>query len=166
LLSLIRAFRPYPPNTALDSQQVLLARGAYLICLSAAVTLGADIVAMLRYPAVWIGLQSGYVLAALIGGMTGLSGLMGMRIHATARQSGLASMRRGWSRAMVISLVGAFICALYPQHWSQNRTVGGLGILFSLFTVVVGIVIFFASVWAWGMVVSPPLENARRGFHR
>lgn len=164
LLSIIRAFRPYHPNTALEGQQVLMVRGGYLICLAAAVTLGADGVAMLRYPAVWIGLQSGYVLATLVGGMALLTALMGWRLHATARQSGLVSTHRGWVRAIVISLVGAFICALYPLHWSQNRSGGGLSILFSLFTIVVGMVIFFASVWAWGMFVSPQMNTPDEDF--
>jgi hypothetical protein len=164
LLSIIRAFRPYQPETALEGQQVLLVRGAYLICLSAAVTLSAESVAMLRYPAVWIDLQSGYVLAGLVGGMALLTALVGGRLHATARLSRLVSTRRGWVRAILISLVGAFICALYPLHWSQNRLVDGLGILFSLFTIVVGMVICFSSVWAWGVVVSPLMEAPDEDF--
>src|SRR5216684_2904787 len=65
LLSVVRAFRPYQPDGAEDSQKVLLVRGAYLTCVSVAVTLGADMVAMLRYPYVWIGLPAGYTLAAI-----------------------------------------------------------------------------------------------------
>src|SRR5579859_204596 len=52
LLSVVRAFRPYQLNMLVDSQQLLLVRGAYLTCLSIAVTLGADMVAILRYPSV------------------------------------------------------------------------------------------------------------------
>src|ERR1700686_4833929 len=59
LLSVVRAFRPYQPNISVASQQLLLVRGAYLTCLSVAVTLGADVVAMLRYPAVWVGVPAG-----------------------------------------------------------------------------------------------------------
>src|ERR1700680_4035325 len=44
LLSMIRAFRPYQPGRVGYSQQLLFARGAYLTCLSVAVTLGADLV--------------------------------------------------------------------------------------------------------------------------
>jgi hypothetical protein len=158
LLSVIRAFRPYQPDTAVDSQQVLLTRAGYLICLAVAVTLGADIVAMLRYPAVWIGFPAGYILVALVGGMALLTALMGWRIHHTARQS-TTSARQGWTRAIVISLVGTIICALYPQNWRANTPVGGLWTVFILFTIVVGMVIFLTSVWVWGMVLSPPLET-------
>ncbi len=164
LLSVIRAFRPYQPNTALNGQQVLLARAEYLTCLAAAVTLGADIVAMLRYPAVWFGSSAGYILAALVGGMALLTALMGWRIHHTVRQSKLPSEQHGWTRAIVISLVGAIICALYPQNWRQNTPVGGLWTVFALFTIVVGMIIFFASVWAWGMALSPPLETQVEDF--
>src|SRR5258708_5513782 len=122
LLSIIRAFRPYQAGGVGDSQQVLFARGAYLTCLSVAVTLGADIVAMLRYPSVWLGFPAGYVLAVLVVGMALLTALVGWSIHRTARdsESVVPSAHRGWTRAVGISLVGAIICALYPENWRQN----------------------------------------------
>jgi hypothetical protein len=158
LLSMIRAFRPYQPDSVGDGQQVLLVRGAYFTGLSVAVTLGADIVAMLRYPSVWIGLPAGYILAALVVGMAFLTALVGWNIHHAARDSSVPPTHRGWIRAVGISLVGAIICALYPLNWHQDIPAGGFGTIFILFTVVVGMVIFFASVWAWGMVISPSLE--------
>ena len=164
LLSMIRAFRPYQAGKAGDGQQLLLARGAYLTCLSVAVTLGADIVAMLRYPSVWIGLPAGYILAALVVGMALFTALVEWRIYRTARESIVPSTHRGWIRAVGISLVGAIICALYPLNWHQDIPSGGFGTVFILFTVVVGMVIFLASVWAWGMVISPSLETQGEDF--
>jgi hypothetical protein len=164
LLSMIRAFRPYQPGKAGDGQQLLLARGAYLTCLSVAVTLGADIVAMLRYPSVWIGFPAGYMLAALVVGMALLTALVGWRIHYTDREYIVPSAHRGWARAISISLVGAIICALYPENWRQYVPSGGSGTVFILFTGVVGLVIFFASVWVWGMVISPSLETQGEDF--
>ncbi len=160
LLTMIRAFRPYQPDRVGEGQQLLLARGAYLTCLAVAVTLGADIVAMLRYPAVWIGSPAGFALVALVVGMALLTALVGWSIHNAAHESESVgpSEHRGWIRAVGISLVGAIICALYPVDWRQNIPSGGLWTVFILFTVVVGMVIFFASVWAWGMVISPSLE--------
>ncbi|HLZ63801.1 MAG TPA: hypothetical protein VKR06_43280 [Ktedonosporobacter sp.] len=64
LLTMIRAFRPYQSVEVGVGQQVLFTRGAYFTCLAVAVTLGADVVAMLRYPSVWIGSTAGYALAA------------------------------------------------------------------------------------------------------
>ena len=164
LLSVVRAFRPYQASRAGDSQQVLLVRGAYLTCLSAAVTLGADIVAMLRYPSAWIGFPAGYVLAALVGGMALLTVLVGWRIHLTASVRMAPSAHHGWARAIGISLLGAIICALYPQNWRGSIPAGGLWTAFILFTIVVGMTIFFASVWAWGMVISPTLETPGEDF--
>src|SRR2546430_9283599 len=69
LLSVVRAFRPYQPNKVLDSQKVHLVRAEYITCLSVAVTLAADIVAMIRYPSVWMGFPAGQILAALGVGM-------------------------------------------------------------------------------------------------
>jgi len=53
------------------------------------------------------------------------------------------------------ALAGAIICALYPQNWRQNVPAGGFGTVFILFTAFVGMMVFFASVWAWGAVISP-----------
>ena len=167
LLSVIRAFRPYQPNKAsraIDSQQVLLVRGAYLTCLSIAVTVGADIVAMLRFPTTWIGFPAGYMLVALVVGMALLTALTGWYIHHTTRESMMPSAHQGWARAISISLAGAVICALYPENWRQSITLGGLWTVFVLFTIVVGMTIFFAVVWAWGTVISPPLETSGEDF--
>ncbi len=105
LLSLVRAFRPYQPKRAVDSQQVLLARGAYMTCLSVAVTLGADIVAMLRYPSVWIGFPTGLLLAALVGSMALLTALVIWRIHHAASVCMVPSTQQRWARAIGVSLV-------------------------------------------------------------
>ena len=157
LLTMIRAFRPYQPDRVADGRQALFARGAYLTCLAVAVTLGADIVAMLRYPSVWVGSPAGYALAALVVGMALLTALVEWCIHRTAHESVSMepSAHGGWVRAIGITLVGAIICGLYPLNWHQDIPSGGFGMVFILFTVVVGMVIFFASVWAWGMVISP-----------
>ena len=157
LLTMIRAFRPYQPDAVGNAQPVLFARGAYFTCLAVAVTLGADVVAMLRYPSVWVGSAAGYALAALVVGMGLLTVLMGWSIHRLIRdsESSALSAHRGWVSAVVISLVGAIICAVYPQNWRQYVAVGGFGTLFILFTALLGMVIFFVVVRAWGTVVSP-----------
>jgi hypothetical protein len=77
LLSLLRAFRPYQSDNVLDKQKVFIVRGVYFTCLSIMITLIADSVAMFRHPAGWIGLSTGYALAALIGGLGLLTILVG-----------------------------------------------------------------------------------------
>ncbi len=157
LLTMIRAFRPYQSDVAGDGQQLLMVRGAYFTCLAVAVTLGTDVVAMLRYPSAWIGSEAGYVLAALVIGTALLTALVGWSIHRLVRdgESKAQPAHRGWISAIVISLVGAIMCALYPENWRQYVAAGGFGTLFILFTALLGMVIFFVAVWAWGKVVFP-----------
>jgi hypothetical protein len=54
LLAVLRAFRLYPSEQTPDRQRVLFARAAYCSCFSVAVTLGADMIAMLRHPSLWL----------------------------------------------------------------------------------------------------------------
>ncbi len=155
-LTAIRAFRPYQLGEVPESQQAFLVRGAYLACLAVAVTVGADVVAMFRYPSVWIGKPSGFLLVALVSAMALLTACVGWMIHATAREDMRTSGQSGWARALGTSLVGAFICALYPQNWRLGFPTGGWATVFILFTIVVGMMIQYTSVWAWSMVICPP----------
>ena len=157
LLSLVRAFRPYQPNRAVDSQQLLLGRGAYMTCLSVTVTLGADSVALLRYPSVWIGFPAGRLLVALIGGMALFTALVIWRIHYAASVCKVPSAQQRWARAMGISLVSVIILAWYPENWRQSLPG-------ELLTVVVSMTLFFAAVRAWGMALSPSLETSGEDF--
>jgi hypothetical protein len=152
LLSLVRAFRPYQPDKTLDSQKLLLARGAYLSLLSVAVILVADAVAMIRYPSMWIGFPTGQMLAVLIGGMALLTALVGWLIYHSTRYIMVPSAQGVRTRAIVISMVGILILALYPENWRQSVPGG-------LFTALVGAALFFVSVWALGMAISPYLET-------
>jgi hypothetical protein len=163
-LTVIRAFRSYPSDEAQSNQRAFLMRGAYLVCLAVAVTVGADIVAMLRYPSVWIGKPLGFLLAALVGGMALLTTCFGWRLHVTTGEERGASRQRGWVVAIGISLVGAGICALYPQNWRQGFPTGGWGTAFILFTIVVGMMIQYTSVWAWCMVICPPKGPPQEDF--
>lgn len=164
LLTVVRAFRSYRSNEAQNHQRVFLMRGAYLACLAVAVTVGADLVAMLRYPSVWIGTSSGSLLAALVGGMALLTTCVGWRIHATTGEQRGTSRSRGWGVAIGISLVGAGICALYPQHWRQGFPAGGWATAFILFTIMVGMMIQYTSVWVWCMIICPPKGPPQEDF--
>lgn len=150
ILSFVRAFRPYQSKKDVGNQKVLLMRGEYITCLSVAVTLGADVVTMMRSPSVWIGLPAGQMLMALIGGMALLTALVGWLLFRLAQTLMLPSVQGGWTRAIALSCVGILILALYPAHWRQS--VPG-----ELLTVFVGTALFFVSVWAWAMIISPAL---------
>ena len=157
LLSMVRALRPYQSSSVVDGQQVLLARGAYMTCLSVAVTLGADIVAMLRYLSVWIGFPAGYILAVLVVGMALLTALVGWRIHHTVSVYMVPSSQQRWARAIGISLVSVIILAWYPVNLTQSLPG-------ELLTVVVSVILFFAAVRAWGMALSPSMETGGEDF--
>jgi hypothetical protein len=152
LLSMVRAFRPYHPGKALDSQQILLTRGAYITCLSVAVTLGADIIAMLSNLSEWIGFSAGYMLAAFVGGMALLTALVGWRIHHTVSVSMVPASKHRWARAIGISLLSLIILAWYPVNLTQSLPG-------ELLTVIVSVTLFFAAVRAWSMALSPSLET-------
>lgn len=157
LITLIRAFRPYQPNKAIDNQQWLLVRGTYMTCLSVAVALGADIVALLRYPFMWIGFPAGHLLAALVGGMALLTALVIWWIHHATSVPMVPSARQRWARAIGISLISVIILAWYPENWHQSPPG-------ELLTVVVSMILFFAAVRAWGMALSPSLETNGEDF--
>lgn len=151
LLSMVRAFRPYQPNRAMDSQQVLLERGAYMTCLAVAVTLGTDIVALFRFPSVWVGFPAGSLLAVLSGGMVVLTALVGWRVHHTSSTPRASSTRLAWARAIGVSLMSVIILAWYPERFTQSSPGEPL-------TIVGSVILLFAIVWAWGVVLSPSLQ--------
>ena len=149
ILSLVRAFRPYQLKQDVGNQTVLLIRGEYITCLCVAVTLATDIIAMIHYPSVWIGFPAGQMLIALIGGLALLTALVGWLLFRSAQAFISPLMQGRWRRAITLSCVGILILALYPANWHHN--VPG-----ELLTVLVGMTLFFASVWAWGIAISPP----------
>jgi hypothetical protein len=152
LLSLIRAFRPYQPGKASDSQELLLLRAAYISCLSIAVTLVADVVAMIRHLPLWTGEAAGRMLAILVGGMALLTVLVAWLLYRTMRRRPQPSAQHLWPRAIAISLMSILLLALYPESWRQS-------IPGALFTVFVGIAFLFLPVWAIGMALSPSPET-------
>ena len=152
LLSLVRALRPYHQKKELDGQKLLLLRAEYISCLSVAVTLVADIIAMIRYPSLWTGLAAGYLLAALLAGMAFLTAIVGWLIYHSTRNIIVPATRGGWARSILISIVGILILALYPESWRQS--VPG-----ALFTALVGMILFFVVVWAIGIAISPSMKT-------
>jgi hypothetical protein len=150
-LSVIRAFRPYQPSSAIATQILYLVRAEYITCLSVAITLVTDIIALLRHPSVWMDIPAGHLLVALVGGMALLTALVGWRIHNATLMIRLPSAQHSWSRAIGISVAGMIILVLYPENVTNSITGAVL-------TVLVGMALFFASVWVWAMAITPSLE--------
>ena len=152
LLAVLRAFRPYQSEKTRDRQQVLFARAAYFSCLSVAVTLVADIIAMIRHPSLWLGVQAGDLLAVLLGGMVLLTALVLWTIFRTTRTFPLHSPLQRWIKASVFSLAGILLLALYPEELRQS--VHG-----ELLTIAVGVLFLFGLVWALGTAIAPSLDT-------
>lgn len=150
-LVVVRACRPYQSSKVLDGQKWLLLRAEYVTCLAVAVTLAADVVAMIRHPALWVSFSAGQLLAALTGGMILLTALVGWLIRSSARTLMAAPVQGMWIRAIVIFIVDVLILAFYPEDWRQN-------IPGELFTVLVGIVILFVTVRIVAIALSPSME--------
>jgi hypothetical protein len=156
LLALLRAFRPYPSEKTRDRQLVLFARTAYFSCLAVAMTLGADLIAMIRHPSLWIGVEGGYLLAALLAGMILVTALVFWTISYATRPLPLHSPLQRWIKASAFSLAGILLLALYPEDLRQS-------ILGEILTIVVGIIFLFGLVWALGTAMTssldPPFED-------
>ena len=151
LLAVLRAFRPYPSEKTRDRQVVLFARTAYFSCLAVAVTLGADMIAMIRHSSLWIGVEGGYLLAVLLAGMILLTALVFWAISYATRPLPLHSPLQRWIKASVFSLVGILLLALYPEELRQS-------IAGEILTIAVGIIFLFGLVWALGTAISPSLD--------
>ncbi len=151
LLALLRAFRPYPSEKTRDRQLVLFARTAYFSCLAVAVTLGADTIAMIRHSSLWVGVEGGYLLAALLAGMIILTALVFLSISYATRPLPLHSPLQRWIKASAFSLAGILLLALYPEKLRQS-------IAGEILTIAVGIIFLFGFVWALGTAISPSLD--------
>jgi hypothetical protein len=152
LLAVLRAFRPYPFEKTRDRQQVLFARAAYGSCVSVAVTLCADMIAMIRHPSLWLGVSAGYVLAALLGGMIFLTTLVLWTLSRVTRPLPLPSPVQRWTQASAFSLAGILILALCPEALRQS-------IPGALLTIAVGALFLFVLVWALGTAIAPDLDT-------
>ena len=151
LLAVLRAFRPYPSQKTRDRQLLLFARTAYFSCLAVSVTLGADMIAMIRHPSLWIGVEGGYQLAVLLAGMILLTALVFWAIFYATRPLPLHSPLQRWIKASTFSLAGILLLALYPEELRQS-------IAGEILTIAVGMIFLFGLVWALGTAISPSLD--------
>ena len=148
ILSLIRSFRRYHVSTPLEEPKILLARTQVLAVLAVVVTLASDSVAMLRYPSLWIRLPNGYELAALLSSLVLLTVLAGLPVYRSLREIRLQTMPNSWKKALLVSFVSVLMLAFYPEYLRES-TPGALS------TVILGALLLFAPMWAWGMTLVP-----------
>jgi hypothetical protein len=152
LLSLIRAFRPYTVKEIPPSQQLLILRGETVALLSIFVTLIADIIAMIRYPLMWMNSPAGWILAGLVGGLVLLTILMGLLLYRITVKSTFAFAKHSWTRA-ILFFVSILILAIYPVDLLESIPAG-------IFSALLGMIILFISTWALATTIFPKTETA------
>jgi hypothetical protein len=149
ILALIRAFR----DASSDEQKRLVLRTELAADLAVVVTLVLDGVAMIRFQSLWLDRPAGSQLAALLGGMTIVAGgAMGLVWFEAARLAGPGSARP-WKRAVMVCALAVIIAAVYPAEWLQS-------IPGALLSVLVGVLLLFAPLWALGPALVPPEVQA------
>jgi hypothetical protein len=150
LLSLIRAFRPYLTKEIPSTQLLLILRGEIVALVSIIVTLTADIVAMVRYPSMWMNSSGGLILGGLVGGLVLLTTIVSLPLYRMVVNGSFPFANRSWRRVILFP-VGIFILAFYPANLLES-------ILGGIFTALVGMLILFISTWALATAIFPPAE--------
>lgn len=147
LLSLIRAFRPYPTKEIPPNQLVLILRAEAVTLISMIVTLMTDVVAMLRYPSIWRNSPAGWILAGLVSGFILLTTLISLPLYRIASHLTFPFENRTWTRAILFP-VSILILAAYPIALRE-------GIPGGIFTALVGMIILFIATWSLATVIFP-----------
>lgn len=154
LLSLVRAFKPYPPPAPTEGHRTLLARTEMLSVLAVGVTLGGDLVGMARYPLLWVGSSAGHDLAALLGGLVMFTVAAGVLVYRSIGWVSLTGLPGRWGQAGVVCLATIFVLTVYPDALRLS-TPG------ALFTVLLGATALFAPMRFLGMALIPYETEAR-----
>lgn len=150
LVSALRGFRSYATHETLDQQKILILRSEITTILSMVVTLATDAIALIRFPSIWIRSHAGQVLAAIVGGMILLTALTGWLV---SRLTGQPLERGSWRNAWIICILAIILLAIYPLAWDQ-------GIVGSILTALLGMLIFLVALWALVMMLFPK-NNSR-----
>lgn len=147
-LSLLRVFWPYRTNEISENQKALIVGTQMMAVLTVGVTLAADAIAMMRYRQIWTGSVAGHRLAMLIVGLALLTTIAGSLVYRARRRIFLPTVANQRIRIVAVVFATVFILALYPANWRQNNPG-------ALFTALLGGVLLFIPVWAFGTALVP-----------
>ena len=153
LLCLLRVFRPYATREPPASQRSLIVRGWTVSVLSVSITLVTDVVAMVKYSALWTRSSAGKSLALLVVGMallTALTGWLILRLTPNANPN----PRHGLSsRAIFVFMTCISILSVYPANWRQSMPG-------AIFTAGLGLVLLLLLTWGATTALFPPADTA------
>ncbi|MHB1936310.1 MAG: hypothetical protein ACYCOR_06965 [Acidobacteriaceae bacterium] len=147
-LSLLRVFWPYRTNEISENQKALIARTQMMAVLAVGITLAADAIAMLRYRQMWAESIGGRLLAMLLAGLAFLTAIAGSLVYRLRRRIALPTVPHHRTRIFAVSFATVLTLAFYPADWRQ-------GVSGALFTALLGGVLLFLPVWAFGTALVP-----------
>jgi len=153
LLSLLRAFRPSPAGTLVPSGTVSQIRGQLMAHIAVAFTLISDLVAMIRHPSLWIAKTAGHQLLALTVCLLLWAGASASLLLLSSPARSVTTNRIAWIKILAVPAIAILVLCIYPERLRQTLTG-------EIFTVLCGIVLLFAVVWALGTALLPGTSDA------
>lgn len=156
MLSVVRTIRLVRMENPDVAHSVFLARTHMGVVFAVLLTLVGDVVAMLRHVSEWTGHPATTELVLWLVGMGVLASSLGIALSFVARTIGVAFWPRKWHKATLVSVAMVAILAFYPEQLIHTN-VG------ELLTVVVGAVLLYVPMWAWGEALVPsPAERHQK----
>jgi hypothetical protein len=152
LLTLIRAFRPYPRMEAEPGQILLTSRAGTIVLLSVTVTLSADAIGLVGSIITGGASPVAWVLAGLLSGMALITLATGWVFFNIVHSTEYTFRLRPCARAGIIFGLAILILAFYPLAWRDSSIPGGI------FTVLTGMVLLFFPVWGFAVAILPATE--------
>ncbi len=144
-LSVMRAFRPYPPGSCLQRQSGLVASGQLMVLLAVAITCITDGIAMARHTKMWLGSSAGSILLAAVACLCLWVTVEGALLFRTLPSAGRTPAR--WCSAVLVSVLVVSVAVWYPESLRQS-------LVGALITVVVGAAILFVPIRAIALAAS------------
>jgi hypothetical protein len=111
----------------------------------------ADLTAMIRHASSWSAAPAGIMLFLLVIGFSLIAAFIGIFVLRSGKEVPVFPSYHLWRRPALLSLLFFIVLFFYPERIRES-TPG------ALFTVVLGAVLLFMPVWAWGEFFSPAIE--------